>query len=335
MLYKLTQSPDKHFQAIDPVPFEGLPKEKELEDLIAQNLWDVLFENNNLMPVFQERAWQEEADIYALNRQGDLVIFELKRDSAGAGAVHQALRYCERASRCRYAKLEEMLRKYRKNDSLLLREEHRVAFDLERSLDESQFNNRQHLVVVGTAGDTELIRNVEYWKSRGLSIEFIPYRVYRIGGEAYFEFFSLPFDQHSNPRDAKGVIFDTNRSYDEAAVWYMCERSRVAAFGDIKGIVHSFNKGDTVFLYHKGHGVVAVGEVKSDVKEDAAEDALYRDLRWLTPPPKKSSEFRAMSAAQIKAAMGFNFWWAKTMKPPFLNKEESSKLLEAVKAALA
>ncbi|MBP7372822.1 MAG: hypothetical protein KBG39_01655 [Opitutaceae bacterium] len=335
MLYKLTQSSGARFEAIDPIAFEGFPKEKELEDLIAQNLWDVLFENNNLMPIRQERAWQPEADIYALNRQGDLVIFELKRDAAGNGAVHQALRYCEQASRYRYEKLEEMLRKYRKDDSLCLSKEHSVAFDLEPALPESQFNIRQRLVIIGTAGDTELIRNVEYWRSRGLPVDFIPYRIYRIGGESFFEFFSLPYDQHSNPGDAKGVIFDTNRSYDEEAIWYMCEHSRVAAFGGIQGIVHSFNKGDIVFLYHKGSGIVAVGKVKSDVKADEVKDALYRDLQWMTPVPRKGAELRAMSAAQIKDTMGFNFWWAKTMKPPFLNKEESLKLLGALKAILA
>jgi hypothetical protein len=88
MLYKLTRSKDR-FDAIDPLPFWGLPREKELEDLLAENLWDVLFEGNELMPILQERAWQAEADIYALDRQGDLFIFELKRDDAGGGAVNQ------------------------------------------------------------------------------------------------------------------------------------------------------------------------------------------------------------------------------------------------------
>ena len=58
----------------------------------------MLFEGNELMPICQERPQQEEADIYALNERGELVIFELKRDGAGADAVHQALRYCEKAA---------------------------------------------------------------------------------------------------------------------------------------------------------------------------------------------------------------------------------------------
>lgn len=333
MLYKLGKTGSK-FGSIDPLPFSGLPLEKELEDLLAQNLWDVLFESSQLMPIRQERAWQAEADIYAINERGDLVIFELKRENADGGAVHQALRYCEKASRFGYEKLEGMLREYRNDSALSLRDEHQAGFNLEHPLDRSAFNLQQQLIIVGSAGDAELIRNVEYWRTRGIAIDFIPYRVYEIAGEHYFEFFSLPYDQHSNPGRAKGVIFDTNLSYDKDSIWYMCEGNRVAAFGSIKGIMHSFNKGDIAFLYHKGQGIVAAGEVKSDVRSDDNEDALYCDLKWLTPRPVRGEPMKAMPAAQIKEVMGFNFWWAKTMKPPFLNKDESNHLLKALGSAL-
>lgn len=333
MLYKLGKTANK-FDSIDPLPFSGLPLEKELEDLLAQNLWDVLFESNELMPIFQERAWQPEADIYALNEQGDLIIFELKRSRADNGAVHQALRYCEKAGRYNYDKLEQMLQIYHGNKPLNLQEEHQRGFDLEHARDKSSFNTKQHLVIVGSAGDNELIRNIDYWTSKGLSVSFIPYRVYVIANEFYFEFFSIPYDQHSNPADVKGVIFDTNLSYDEDSIWYMCQGNRVAAFGGIKGIVHSLNRRDTVFLYHKGQGIVAAGEVKSEVKEDLEQDGLYRDLRWLTPKPNKGSPYKYMPAWQIKQVMNRNFWWAKTMKAPYLSKEETGKLLDALQTTL-
>lgn len=333
MLYKLAKSAEK-FDSIDPLPFSGLPLEKELEDLLAQNLWDVLFESSQLMPIFQERSWQPEADIYALNEQGDLVIFELKRAHADGGAVHQAFRYCEKGGRYGYGKLEKMLRVYRKGKLVDLQQEHKAAFDLEHPLDRSAFNRKQQLFIVGSAGDEELIRNIDYWKLKGIPLNFIPYRVYEIAGADYFEFFSPPYDQHSNPADTKGVIFDTNLSYDEDSIWYMCEHNRVAAFGDVKSIVHSFNKGDIVFLYHKGRGIVAAGEVKSDVKEDAAADAMFRDLKWLTTKPARNVPLKFMPVPQIKEVTGRNFWWAKTMKAPFLNKEEAAHLLGELKKAL-
>jgi hypothetical protein len=333
MLYKLGKSQDK-FDSIEPVAFKGLPKEKELEDLLAKNLWDVFFEGNELLPISQESAWQPEADIHALNKQGDLVIFELKRENADHGAVHQILRYCEKASRLGYEELQKKFRKYKNDPTLDLQQEHQDNFDLKLPLEKSAFNKNQRLWIVGSAGDQQLINNIDYWKSQGLLLNFIPYRIYKIGNEHYFEFFSLPYDQHSNPSDAKGVIFDTNRSWNPDAIWYMCENNRVAAFGEIKGVVSSFRKNDYVFLYHKGEGIVAVGEVKGDVKEDASENALYRDLKWLTPKPEKGKPYKAMSAGQIKEVMNCNFWWAKTMKPPFLNKEESAKLLESVRGVL-
>jgi hypothetical protein len=334
MLYRLGRSAQA-FDSIDPLPFSGLPLEKELEDLLAQNLWDVLFEGSPLMPLFQERSWQPEADIYALNEQGDLVIFELKRAHADGGAVHQALRYCEKAGRFSYERLEEMLQAYRNGKPVNLQEEHQSHFDLEHQMDRSAFNKRQHLLIVGSAGDGDLVRNVDYWKSRGLSVSFIPYRVYSIAGEHYFEFFSLPYDQHSNPGQAKGVIFDTNLSYNEDSIWYMCEGNRVAAFGRIKGIVHSLSKGDIVFFYHRGYGIVAAGEVRSDVKEDASADGMYRDLKWLTPKPTRGEALKVMPVRQIKQVTGRNFWWAKTMKAPFLDKEEAAHLLAELRKALA
>ncbi len=329
MLYRLEKKNDK-FTGLDPLPFRGIRLEKDLEDLLAQNLFEVLFEENNLMPIFQERAWQEEADIYALNKQGDLMIFELKRDDAGAGAVHQALRYCEKAASFTFDKLTRMLQTYLKDDSLDLQEEHRNAFELEHCLSKSEFNTDQHLIVIGSAGDEALIRNVDYWKSKGLSLNFVPYRIYEIEGASYFEFFSLPYDEHSNPAHKKGVIFDTNLSYDEDSIWYMCERDRVAAFGGLRYVVHSLRKGDTVFLYHKGRGIVAAGEVLREPKEDDSSDATYCDLKWLTTRPVRGENYPAMPASAIKEAMEFGFFWARTLKVPYLSSEESQKLLTAL-----
>jgi len=94
MLYKLGSS-DAKFDKLEPVTFKDFSSfghlEKDLEELIAKSILDVLFEDASLMPIFQERQYQAEADIYALNEKGELIIFELKRGAAGEGAVHQAL----------------------------------------------------------------------------------------------------------------------------------------------------------------------------------------------------------------------------------------------------
>jgi hypothetical protein len=333
MLYKLGKTQDK-LDSIDPLPFGGLPLEKGLEDLVAENLWDVLFEEDELMPIFQERSWQPEADIYALNKLGDLVIFELKRDHAGGGAVHQALRYCEKAAQFGYGKLQEMFQTYKREKGLDLREEHRAAFDLEHALDKSAFNTRQRLIVVGSAGDAELIRNVDYWRSKGLWLSFIPYRVYCIGEAYYFEFFSPPYDRHSNPADTKGVLFDTCATHIHDSIWYMCENDRVAAFGDQMRVVKYLGRRDMVFLYHGSKGIIAAGRVTSEVKQDSGRNAQYRDLEWLTKPPIKGQDYKSMPARDIKKLLDHDFFWPRTIKTPYLRPDEREKLLNALKNLL-
>lgn len=82
MLYRLSASADA-LGKLEPLPFLDAgnlqQREKDLENLLASHLLDVLFEDAPLLAMFQERQLQAEADLYAVNRNGDLVIFELKR----------------------------------------------------------------------------------------------------------------------------------------------------------------------------------------------------------------------------------------------------------------
>lgn len=193
MLYKLGRTHDE-FDSITPQPYTGLPLDKKLEDLLAENLWDVLWDGKEWMPISQERAWKSESDVYALNKQGDLAIFEL------IGGTRPTFDYflfhCQKAARMDFGRLQDMFQQYHESQPVDLQEAHRSAFGLEHPLDRSVFNQRQHLVVAGSATDEDLIRSADYWQSQGLLMNFIPYRLYRISGDFYFEFSSLPPTYH-------------------------------------------------------------------------------------------------------------------------------------------
>ena len=87
MLFELVEECCK----LKPVAFSSFGQiartEKHLEDLLARHLFDTLFEQTPLLPFHQEASYQLVADIYALNEEGDIVIFELKRDQADVGAL--------------------------------------------------------------------------------------------------------------------------------------------------------------------------------------------------------------------------------------------------------
>lgn len=331
MLYKLSAS-NGEFDKFDPVQFKDFSslgkQEKELEDMIASNLLKNLYK---LMPIFQERPMQPEADIYALNKMGELIIFELKRGSASEGAVHQVLRYAQDAGQWNYPELQKRYQQYSGVKSELT-EAHKEEFELDEPLDAREFNNKQHLIVIGSAADDRLINAVDYWKKQGVSIDFSPYRIYELGDEKYFEFFALPYDKHVNPGDAKGVIFDTNKSYDENAIWYMMENNRVAAFGDAKRFVEYIYPGDIVFFSHKGTGLVAAAEVKKGrTKASSEDDALYRDVEFKTPIPERDKTINAMPFGTVSEITGESFYWAATLKVPYLSIEQANNLVSELK----
>ncbi len=332
MLYKLG-STNGTFDRLELVAFKDFSSfgssEKDLENLIANSILNVLFRDAGLMPIFQERSFQPEADIYALNDQGELFIFELKRSGVEKSAVHQVLRYSEVAGQWSYSTLEKKYQQYT-DDPSTLTEAHKEAFNLEHPLESREINTKQHLVVIGSAADDSLINAVDYWKRQGVSIEFLPYRIYEFGKDKYFEFFALPYDRHKNPGDMKGVIFDTNRSWNQDSIWYMMQNDRVAAFGDRKYFIKRINIDDIVFFSHVDTGIVAAAKVESEKKEDGTE-TWYRDVRFITPVPRENENIRAMPFRQVSEITGKRFYWASTIKTPYLSKSEAENLAHELK----
>ncbi len=340
MLYKLGSTNGK-FDRLEPLPFKDFSSfgqlEEDLEELIARSILDVLFEDASLMPIFQERQYRAEADIYALNERGELIIFELKRGAAGEDAVQQVLRYSQDAGQWSYAKLQEKYEKYKEysGPGSNLRSEHQKAFGLENPLDTKEFNGKQHLIIIGSAADESLINAVDYWQRQGISISFLPYRIYDLGGNQYFEFFALPYDTHRNPGDMKGLLFDTNRSWDEESIWYMMENGRVAAFGKAKRFVEYVYPGDIVFFSHKLTGLIAAGRVKNGNVKSPDKDTLYRDVEFITPVPEKGQPIKAMPFSKVSEFTGKGFFWARTIKVPYLSRDEAENLAQALNSYLA
>ena len=129
MLYRYDKGRIVPVQYCDYSELQGC--EKDLENLLASCLEDLYAEGGqSFMTIFQERAMQEEPDICALDAQGGLVIFELKRGNAGRGAVEQIMRYAERFGRRDYAQLNSMYRAYINDSSAELKKAHADAFEL-------------------------------------------------------------------------------------------------------------------------------------------------------------------------------------------------------------
>lgn len=338
MLFKIEG--ENQIKPVEFIDFADCKKlEKDLENLLAKYLLGTLFEQPSFLPFHQQRPRQGEGDIYALNAKGDVVIIELKRATAGRGSLDQLFRYVGIAGNWGYAEIERKFINYQKDkqdfESDNLREAHQNAFNLENPIEENEFNHKQHMWIVGSAADDNLIKTINFWKNKGLPIEFYPYRVYQINEQFYFEFFAKPNDVHVNPGKTKGVLFDTNRSWDPSSFESMFSESRVSAYGTRKNAVNSLSRGDLVFYSHKGVGIVGAAKITGNsVKNDGSEE-LYWDVEILTPFPNDFSSPKAMSFQDVQRVTGKSFFWARIQKVPYLTFEEAENFLDKLKEVLA
>jgi len=330
MLFKYKNDSLEPLAFYDYADLKG--KEKDLENLLASHLGELYIEDGQLMPIFQERQWQEEPDLCALDKNGNLIIFELKRGIVQGDTTIQIMRYAQSFGQKSYSELNRIFQNY-KNTEEELRKVHAETFGLEDALlEEGQFNRRQKLVIVGSSSDHSLIEAVEYWKSKKLDIDFLPYRFYKIGGEIYFDFFAKPYDYHINPKDKKGILFDTNRSYDENAVWDMFAKSKISAYGSAARYINSFHKGDYVLYYHKGWGVIGAGIIcTSTIGKNEEKEEWYHKVKLLTPVLKKESDICYISASQLCSLLNKNFYFASTIKSPYLSAGEAQLVIEELK----
>jgi hypothetical protein len=66
--------------------------ERGLQDILFKSL-DRLFADDELFLLMQSRAWQEEPDLMAVDKDGNLYIFELKVWESQSSNLLQVLRY--------------------------------------------------------------------------------------------------------------------------------------------------------------------------------------------------------------------------------------------------
>lgn len=284
-------------------------REKNLEDFLASHLGEV-FSEEHLMLVAQERPFQAEADLLALDRDGVLYIFELKRWMSRQENILQVLRYGQRFGQYSYKELEGLALK-RGLTGQSLREAHRAYFELDKPLLEREFNNDQVFVLVTNGTDDRSIDAVNYWSSKGIKIVCVPYSVYRIGGDGpYIHIHTYnPTGTVAAERESRYFVVNTNKTYMPYAWKDMlsvdsetgeaAELGKAAAYYSRKYPIGNIPKRSTVFLYHTGVGVIAKGtstnhREKADFHGDQDEeyfvplkfDWALREDQWNHLAPK-------------------------------------------------
>jgi len=150
----------------------------------------------------------------------------------------------------------------------------------------------------------------------------------------WIRFLTEAENENMDKSGIKGIMFDTNLSYSETNEMEMLTQNRVCAYGDAERYIRSFKKGDYALFYSKGRGVIAIGKVVSDIPfRLETERGLYHRVKMIIPTNGDYEKIHSkyISAREIKELLDRGFYFASTIKTPFLNKNQVDKLVDTLK----
>ena len=155
--------PNGKFREYVPTPFQVEHEEAVLEDWLEENP-DGILEDGKLLIIGRQIDTNigSTIDLFALDRVGDVVVVELKRDRTPRDTLAQALEYASFAEQLDTKQLEAILQSYMNDESLTLAEYHRKYFDL--APDEAvAFNKDQRIVIVGQRVTSEVRQTASFY----------------------------------------------------------------------------------------------------------------------------------------------------------------------------
>jgi len=182
-------------------------KEKDLENIISKRI-DELVRTDQLMIILQERQMKEEPDILAIDEEGTLYIFELKRWEGRGENILQVLRYGQKFGRYDYNKLNWFFQSYR-HSKLELQQAHKDYFELKIELNKEKFNSDQRFIIITNGLDYDTWNAIAYWKDKGLNITPLIYRMFKLDNELFMDF--DPYGPNPDaPREPESGLFVIN-----------------------------------------------------------------------------------------------------------------------------
>lgn len=270
--------------------------------------------DDELISLMQSRSWQEEPDLMAVDKNGNLYIFELKAWESKSENLLQVLRYGQIYGQSKYSDLDKWYKKAT-DKSQSLNEAHRGKYGIE--LKDEEFNRKQVFVVMTNGLDYKTREAIQYWRSCGLDVRPWVYRIYK-GGDDEMLLEISAFRVEDNPYEdvAEGYyILNTNFNNNKEDHSDMLDNAKAAAyFSPGKYKIERLQRGNVVFLYQSSRGIVAVGEADGKLvkapyhgnPEHVDEEYFMKLLRFQRANPP-------VTAAEIREATGVNHRFMQTM----------------------
>lgn len=301
--------------------------ERGLQNILFRAL-DRLLPDDELLLIMQSRHWREEPDLMAFDAKGTLYIFELKAWESHYENILQALRYGQIYGQYNYEQLDQMFRSFYTGKKSL-REAHQATFDV--SLQETAFNAAQVFVVMTNGVDHKTREAIQYWRSRGLDVRPWVYRVYQDSNHQMLleiSRFATVDDPYEDIQEGYYIVNTNYRNDPKDHEMMIEERVAAAFFTPWKEKIERINKGDVVFLYHSGIGIVALGVANGKLQKRAYQgNPEHADQDFSMPLNKFELVESPMTASEIKETCGVNYRFMSTL---FSIDAEAGRKLETV-----
>jgi len=172
---------DGGFTEYERLPFDAEHDEANLEEWLASNP-DGILEDGRILIVGRQVQTDLGGfiDLVGLDRDGNAVVVELKRDRTPRDVVAQALEYAAFVERLDADALEGIFRTYHSDESLSLADHHRECF----ALDEAEavaFNKDQRIVIIGQRVTPKIRRSAAFLGSKGVRITCVEFTFFQTG----------------------------------------------------------------------------------------------------------------------------------------------------------
>lgn len=302
-------------------------QEIHLQELMYNNL-DALLPDDELLLIMQSKRWQEEPDLMAVDKEGTLFIFELKAWESSDVNLLQVFRYGQKFGQRDYESLNRLYKK-RFPDAEGLIESLNQKFGIQ--LKEEQVNQKQKFILITNGLDFKTRQAIQYWRGLGIDVDGWIYRLHKIKEHVLLEFET--FRKSDNPfEDLEGgyYILNTNIKDGMQDDEDMLKNEKAAAFfTPWKHKITQIDKGDKVFLYRSGVGIVAAGIGSGKLeKKDYRDNPGHHEEEFFT----RLSSFKILktplTAREVKELTEVDYRFMSTMFS--IDKESGKKIWDYI-----
>lgn len=162
------------------VEYQKIPvkKEEEIEEFI-ENHPSILEKDMFIIGRQVETLQKTRIDLLGLDKEGNLIIIELKKDQTPRDVVSQILEYAAWAEKIQYEELNKIAKEKHLGDYSDLYKKYEIEFDSVPEI----FNESQKLIIVSEIFDEKTKNVARYLKTRAIDINCIELNFYENKGQ--------------------------------------------------------------------------------------------------------------------------------------------------------